>query len=109
MGQATSKRTARSAQSIAGPAGVFQALKREGSTLHRTYRGKRGGGEVLFHIEPSGIPVKEKAARLAITSGRLLAQNDGLFAGTSQTWCLRPRETREQGLRRRSEEVHDTD
>lgn len=113
MGQATSKRraTTRAAQSIAGLAGVIQALKQKGTALHRTYRGKRGGGgETLFCIEPSGIPVKEKAARLAIASGRLCAQADGLFgADTAQTWTLRPRESREQGLRRWSEETHDID
>lgn len=107
MSRAASKTTG-AAQAISGLPGVIQALKREGAALHLTYRTRRGGGgEVLFHIEPAGVPVKEKAAKLAITSGRLAPRADGLFAGTPQSWVLRPRESREAGLRRWSEEIHD--
>jgi hypothetical protein len=77
---------------------------RKGATLHKVFRSKARGGttEILYFLEPSGIPVRARDAVAAISSGRLEPAADGLF-GDSQTWTYRPMQKAAIGLRRRTE------
>jgi hypothetical protein len=52
---------------------------------------RTGGGETVFHLEPSGRPVTQLQARALIASGEFKPTGDSLFADAdlSQTWTLR--------------------
>ena len=47
-------------------------------------------GAHLYWLEPSQRKVRESAAQRAISSGALIASDDGLFAGSSQTYRVAP-------------------
>ena len=57
-------------------------------TLCKAQRTKmRGGREVIYFLEPSGVIVSSGVALKAIESGYLKPNNDGLFGEAySQTW-----------------------
>lgn len=63
-----------------------------GQTLVKTMRNRPGFPEVgpVYTMEPAGRAVAEFSALDAIASGLLVANEDGLFPGSSQTWRAAP-------------------